>query len=77
MDKLVTAVVKQIQRGIQTLGHAMDFIPGIGAITGLANFFASISLGYIDECCLGYTLIKKDQGPFKSSADDVVIYPQN
>ncbi|MDR1117566.1 MAG: zinc ribbon domain-containing protein [Oscillospiraceae bacterium] len=77
VDSLVSGAVKQIQRGIGKLGNALDFIPGMGAVTGLAQFFIEISLGYIDECCLGYTFYKKEQGAFKSAADGVVIYAQN
>lgn len=77
IDNLVTASVKQIQRGIQKMGGALDFIPGIGLVTNLAEFFVSISLGYVDECCLGYTFYKKEQGAFESAADGVVIYAQN
>lgn len=77
VDKLVTGAVKQIQRGVEKVGNALDFIPGMGAVTGLAKFFVDISLGYIDECCLGYTFYKKEQGAFKSAADGVVIYAQN
>ena len=77
VDKLVTGSVKQIQNGIQKLGNAMDFIPGMGAITSAAKFFVNLSLGYIDECCLGYTFYKKDQGAFQSACDGVVIYAQN
>lgn len=77
VDKLVTAAVKQIQRGVEKVGNALDFVPGMKAISGLAQFFVSISLGYIDECCLGYTFYRKDQGAFQSAADGVVIYAQN
>lgn len=77
VDKLVTGAVKQIQRGLEKVGNALDFIPGMDAVTGLAKFFVEISLGYIDECCLGYTFYKADQGAFKSAADGVVIYAQN
>ncbi len=77
VDKLVTGAVKEIQKGIGKLGTALDFIPGMGAITGAAQFFVSISLGYIDECCLGWTFRNKQQGAFKSAADGVVIYAQN
>ncbi len=77
VDKLITAAVKQIQNGIGKLGNKLDFIPGMEAITGLAQFFVSISLGYIDECCLGWTFYQKEQGAFKSAADGVVIYAQN
>lgn len=77
VDKLVSSAVKQIQRGVQKVGNALDFVPGMKAVSGLAQFFVGISLGYIDECCLGYTFYKKDQGAFKSAADGVVIYAQN
>lgn len=77
VDKLVSAAVKQIQKAVGKVGNALDFIPGMGAVTGLAQFFVSISLGYVDECCLGYTFYQKEQGAFKSAADGVVIYAQN
>jgi len=77
VDNLVTAAVKQIQKGIGSLGDALDFIPGMNAISGLAQFFVSIALGYVDECCLGWTFLKTEQGAFKSAADGVVIYAQN
>ena len=77
VDKLVSGAVKQIQKGIGKLGNALSFVPGMGAITGLAQKFVEMSLGYVDECCLGYTFYKKEQGAFKSAADGVVIYAQN
>jgi hypothetical protein len=77
IDKLVSAAVKQIQRGIGKITGMMSSVPGMGAVTSLAKFYVSISLGYIDECCLGYTFYKKNQSAFKSAADGVVIYSQN
>ncbi len=77
VDKLVTGAIKQIQKGIGKLGDKLDFIPGMDAISGAAQFFVSIALGYIDECCLGWTFYNKQQGAFKSAADGVVIYAQN
>ena len=47
------------------------------AVAGLLKFFVEISLGYVDECCLGWTFYNKEQGAFKSAADGVVIYAQN
>jgi len=77
LDKLVSRAVKQIQRGIGKVGDLLGFIPGMKQVAGLAQFFVELSLGYIDECCLGYTFYKKDQNAFKSGADGVVIYAQN
>ncbi len=77
IDKLVSGAVKQIQKGIGRLGDRFDFIPGMEVVTGAAQFFVKISLGYVDECCLGWTFYHKEQGVFKSSADGVVLYTQN
>jgi len=77
IDKLVGAAVRQIQRGIGKITGMMSSIPGMGAVASLAKFYVSISLGYIDECCLGYTFYKKGQSAFKSAADGVVIFSQN
>ena len=77
VDKLVSGAIKQIQNKIGKVGDALDFIPGMGAATGAAQFFVSIALGYIDECCLGWTFYKKEQSAYKSAADGVVIYAQN
>ena len=78
IDKLVAGSVKQLQR---TLGRVTDSllgaIPGIDGVKGLMNMFLDISLGYIDECCLGYTFNHKEQNAYKSAADGVVIYAQN
>ena len=77
VDKLVTAAIREIQKGIGKVGDFLDFIPGAEAVTGAAQFFVSIALGYVDECCLGWTFYNKHQGAFKSAADGVVIYAQN
>lgn len=77
VDKLVSGAVRQIQKNITKLGNKLDFIPGMEHIVGVANFFVELSLGYIDECCLGWTFYKKEQGAFQSACDGVVIYAQN
>lgn len=77
VDKLVSGAVKQIQNSVNKFANALDFIPGMDSVAGLANFFISISLGYIDECCLGYTFYKKEDSAYKSAADGVMIYAQN
>lgn len=77
VDKLVSGAVKQIQSVAEKAGNALDFIPGMKAVTGAAQLFISIYLGYIDECCLGWTFLQKDQNAYKSAADGVVIYAMN
>jgi len=77
LDKLVAGAVRQLQRVIQKIGNMGGFVPGMNYVTNIVNMFISIALGYVDECCLGYTFLKKEQGAFKSAADGVVIYWQN
>jgi hypothetical protein len=77
LDKLVAGAVRQLQRAIQKITSAASFVPGMKNIQGIINLFLNIALGYIDECCLGYTFLNKDQSAFKSAADGVVIYWQN
>jgi hypothetical protein len=77
VDKLVGAAVKQLQGYLQKAGNALDFIPGMESMVKVGKLFINISLGYIDECCLGYTFYRWNQGAFQSAADGVVIYAMN
>lgn len=77
IDKLISGAVKQIQRKIDKVGNKLDFVPGMDTITTGLKFFVDIALGYVDECCLGWTFYNNEQNAFKSGADGVVIYVQN
>ena len=77
IDKLVSGAVKQLQKALGKVGDMLGGIPGVDAVVGIGQMFIGISLGYIDECCLGYTFYKKEQDAYKSAADGVVIYAQN
>lgn len=77
IDKLVSGAVKQIQRVVGKVTGLFGKVPGMDAINKVLDLFLNISLGYVDECCLGYTFYKKEQDVYKSAADGVVIYFQN
>jgi len=77
IDGLVSGAVKQLQRVVGRVGNLLKFVPGMKLLADMAKFFIEISLGYVDECCLGYTFYNKGQGAFKSAMDGVVIYFQN
>lgn len=77
VDRLVSGAVSQLQRGLQKIDDVLGNVPGVSVIVSFAKLFVNIALGYIDECCLGYTFLHKDQSAFKSAADGVVIYFQN
>lgn len=77
VDKLVNGAVRQLQNGLQKIDNLLGSIPGVSAIVKVLQLFVQIALGYVDECCLGYTFYKKEDTAFKSAADGVVIYFQN
>lgn len=77
VDRLVSGAVSQLQRGLQKVEDLLGKIPGVSIIVSFAQMFVHIALGYIDECCLGYTFLHKEQSAYKSAADGVVIYFQN
>lgn len=77
VDRLVSGAVRQLQHGVDKADDLLGNIPGLSALLSFAKLFIGIALGYVDECCLGYTFYQKDQNAFKSAADGVVIYFQN
>ena len=77
VDKLVDVAFNQIQRGIAKVGDAFSAIPGAGVVASLIQFYIQISLGYIDECCIGWTFYSDDGNPYKNAADGVAIYADN
>lgn len=77
VNSLVNQAVKGLQSGVDTVGGFLEKLPGGSTVISIVKIFISIFLGYVDECCLGYTFYKKDQTAFKSACDGVVIYFQN
>ncbi len=77
IDGLVSGAVKQLQNVVGKIDNIFGNIPGVSAIVSFVQLFIGIALGYIDECCLGYTFYKKEDGAFKASCDGVAIYFQN
>ncbi|MDE5679865.1 MAG: hypothetical protein K2I01_05475, partial [Lachnospiraceae bacterium] len=77
VERLVSGAVNQLQRGLQKVEDLLGKIPGVAVIVSFAQMFVHIALNYIDECCLGYTFLHREQSAFKSAADGVVIYFQN
>jgi len=77
VDKLVSGAVSQVQSAVGKIGSLLDFVPGMGQITSIAQKFIGIFLNYIDECCLGWCFLHEEESAFKASCDGVVIYFQN
>lgn len=77
LDRLISGAVKQLQRIVGKIDDIFGGIPGVSVVVNFVQIFIGIALGYVDECCLGYTFYKKDEGAFKCGCDGVVIYYQN
>jgi len=77
LDNLISGAVKQLQNAVGKIDNIFGEIPVIGTIIKFVQVFIGIALGYIDECCLGYTFYKKEDGAFKAGCDGVAVYFQN
>ena len=77
LDRLVSGAVSQLQKTVGKIDNVFGDIPGVSAVVDFLQLFIGIALGYIDECCLGYTFYKKEDGAFKAGCDGFVIYFQN
>lgn len=78
LDKLVSGSVRQIHKVVNiSVGWIENIIPQASIVTNLLKKFTTLTLTYVDECCLCYTFMKGEQSAFQSAADGVVIYFQN
>lgn len=77
INDLVSGAVRQLQNGVNKIGGLFDNIPALRTVFSLISLFVGIFLNYVDECCLGWVFLNKEQGAFKSSLDAVILYFQN
>lgn len=77
LDRMISGAVSQLQKAVGKIDNIFGDIPGVSAVVNFVQVFIGIALGYIDECCLGYTFCKKEESAFKAGCDGVVIYFQN
>lgn len=77
LDNLMRRAVYEIQKGINTIGQFLSFIPGISFITSIADMFVGLLLNYSDESVFAYVFQKGDTNVWKSSADGIVLFAQN
>ncbi|MDR2488174.1 MAG: hypothetical protein LBD42_01530 [Desulfovibrio sp.] len=77
LDMLVDGAVDQLCKAVSKVGEAFENIPGVSAVSGVAQLFLRIALGHVDACCLALTFHRKSGNAFKDAADSVVLYFQN
>lgn len=77
IDKLIDGAIKELKGGIDKADKLFGNIPGMSLIFSFIKIFTGIALGYVDECCIGYSFIRKDKGVIQCACDSIVIYFQN
>jgi len=68
LDRLVSGAVRQLQNAVGKIDSVFGSVPGVSAIVNFVQVFIGITLGYVDECCLGYTFTKRMRGHLKQVA---------
>lgn len=72
VDKLLNAAVRGVTR---LTNFVLGFMPD--NIKSMIDVFINTYLDYIDECCLGWSMLHPNENVIKTSCDGVVIYYQN
>jgi len=68
LDKLVHHAVVELQSVMR--GALMN----LGLLAGLVSMFKHNLINHIDECCIGYAFLHKNQKPLKSTLHGIVTY---
>ena len=77
LDKLVSGSVRQINKVVNsTVGWIEKLVPQASFITNIVQKFTTLTLTYVDECCLCYTFMKDEQSAFKSAATRAISQPK-
>lgn len=72
VDKLVSKAVRGVTRLVNFI---LGFLPK--DLKNIVDTFINTYLNYIDECCLGWSMLHPTENVIKTSCDGVVIYYQN
>lgn len=72
IDRLVNKAVRGVTR---LVNFVLGFLPK--DVKRFVDTFINIYLNYVDECCLGYSMIHEGESVVKGSCDGVVLYFQN
>lgn len=76
LDQLIKGVIRVITGLISGVANFLP-IPGLQAIAGFVNSVVRISLTYVDEIILGYSIRNSSREPFESARQGIVLYAQN
>lgn len=76
LDQIIKGIIKVITRLFGGVAFLLP-IPGVSTIVGIFNSIVRMSLTYVDEIILGYSMRRGADNPWVSSREGLVLYAQN
>ena len=76
LDQIIKGIIKVITRLFGGIAFVLP-IPGVSTIVGFVNSIIRMSLTYVDEIILGYSIRRGDADPWVASREGLVLYAQN
>jgi len=75
IDQLVKGVLKGLNRLIVSIADWLP-LPGLDKIAGVVMYIINLSMTYVDEAILSYSFVKKQDNPWTTSKEGIVLYAQ-
>lgn len=76
VEKGVRGSVMKIQKTLNVYGGRMLGVPVVSQLIKLSQNFVGWALGFMSDCCMGYTFNDEEQGVYRSATDAVTAYHQ-
>ncbi|MEM8539663.1 MAG: hypothetical protein AAGF25_01805 [Pseudomonadota bacterium] len=76
LDQIIKGIIKVITRLFGGVAFLLP-IPGVSTNVGIFNSIVRMSLTYVDEIILGYSMRRGAVNPWVSSREGLVLYAQN
>jgi hypothetical protein len=76
IDQLVKGILNAITGAVMTISELLP-IPGLDTLAGFVARVIKVSLNYVDEVILAYSLRMQAENPWAASRDALILYGQN
>lgn len=76
IDQLVKGILKSLNRLVLSIASWLP-LPGLDKLAQFVMTIINLSVTYIDEAILSYSLSKKDANPWISAKEGIVLYAQS
>ncbi len=76
IDQIVKGVLRSLNRTVVRIADWLP-IPGLDTVVSIIMKIINMSVTYVDEAILSYSLSKKDENPWISAKTGIVLYAQS